>query len=31
MTEPNPEIGRSITVGRVATNYHDVGEGRPCS
>lgn len=25
----NPEIGRSLQVGPVATNYHDLGEGKP--
>jgi 2-hydroxymuconate-semialdehyde hydrolase len=29
MIEQNPEIGRSITVDGVTTNYHDVGEGPP--
>lgn len=29
MAEQNPEIGRSITVDGITTNYHDVGEGPP--
>lgn len=29
MTEQHPEIGRSITIDGITTNYHDVGEGPP--
>ena len=25
----NPEIGKSIQLGEVATNYHDIGDGAP--
>ncbi|MCF4165736.1 alpha/beta fold hydrolase [Zavarzinia compransoris] len=27
--EQNPEIGRRVTAGGIATNYHDLGAGRP--
>lgn len=29
MTDKNPEIGRSIEIDGVTTNYHDAGEGPP--
>lgn len=29
MTTANPEIGRSIVVAGIATNYHDLGAGEP--
>jgi len=29
MSEHNPEIGRSIDVGGITTNYHDLGAGFP--
>lgn len=29
MSESNPEIGRSIDVGGIRTNYHDLGAGFP--
>jgi 2-hydroxymuconate-semialdehyde hydrolase len=29
MTDPNPEIGRSVDAGGIATNYHDVGTAFP--
>jgi len=29
MTSTNPEIGKSVVAAGIATNYHDVGAGRP--
>ena len=29
MSDPNPEVGRSIEIDGVTTNYHDIGEGTP--
>jgi len=31
MTNSNPEIGRSIHAGAIQTNYHDIGQGEPCT